>query len=75
MLTGSRAVPPPALKFLVERTPLIVAMDGDTAIVGHLVVDKRNDTGAVNKLWKREKTPDGRPAHSEDSLSDPHRNG
>lgn len=66
VLTGSRAVPPPALKFLVERTPVIVAVDGDTAVVGHVVIYKRKDTGAVNKVWKREKMPDGRLAHSED---------
>lgn len=50
---GSRAVPPPALEFLVERTPVIVAVDGDTAVVGHVVIHKRKDTGAVNKVNAR----------------------
>lgn len=56
MLTMPGAVPPPASEFLVKRTPVIVAVDGDAVVVDEVTVHKWKDTGAVNKIWKRGNT-------------------
>ena len=51
------AVPPSALEFPVERTPGIIAVDGDAVVVDDITINKWKDTGTVNKPWKRGNTP------------------
>lgn len=62
-LTTARAVAPPALEFLVQRAPGIIAVHGDAVVVDYVAVHKREDTVGAEIFWGRGERGQRDPAY------------